>query len=269
MSQLYAQYCYWVLLCFVVSHTLVQLQRQLQWNVLSNGLVGVYSLKTHAFASIDVDKFYCRSCLPGKLYPSRFMKKSMLAIDFKCSNEFAPPHMDCVWENFQFCVHSVGIDVQVGVELLRVELKISVSWHWELASCVQVGLPNVGKSTLFNTLTKLSIPAMNFPFCTIEPNEARVYVPDERFDWLCQLFKPKSEVWNLTHSKLMLLTHIGMWYVMVQRNTSDSSTLCWLKYWQTLYPWVNCKCWLQIPSSEKDWACGWICCPISTSPVSP
>jgi ribosome-binding ATPase YchF (GTP1/OBG family) len=61
---------------------------------------------------------------------------------------------------------------------------------------LQVGLPNVGKSTLFNTLTKLSIPAMNFPFCTIEPNEARVYVPDERFDWLCKLFKPKSEVFN-------------------------------------------------------------------------
>lgn len=57
-----------------------------------------------------------------------------------------------------------------------------------------VGLPNVGKSTLFNTLTKLSIPAENFPFCTIEPNEARVNVPDERFDWLCNLYKPKSEV---------------------------------------------------------------------------
>ncbi|CAD5163479.1 unnamed protein product [Musa acuminata subsp. malaccensis] len=57
-----------------------------------------------------------------------------------------------------------------------------------------VGLPNVGKSTLFNTLTKLSIPAENFPFCTIEPNEARVNVPDERFDWLSQLYKPKSEV---------------------------------------------------------------------------
>eukprot|EP00271_Cylindrocystis_brebissonii_P001664 TRINITY_DN11944_c0_g2_i1.p1 TRINITY_DN11944_c0_g2~~TRINITY_DN11944_c0_g2_i1.p1 ORF type:complete len:392 (+),score=99.67 TRINITY_DN11944_c0_g2_i1:156-1331(+) len=57
-----------------------------------------------------------------------------------------------------------------------------------------VGLPNVGKSTLFNTLTKLSIPAENFPFCTINPNEARVNVPDERFDWLCSLFKPKSEV---------------------------------------------------------------------------
>jgi obg-like ATPase 1 len=47
-----------------------------------------------------------------------------------------------------------------------------------------VGLPNVGKSTLFNTLTKLSIPAENFPFCTIDPNNARVHVPDERFDWL-------------------------------------------------------------------------------------
>ncbi|KAL5731601.1 Obg-like ATPase 1 [Ranunculus cassubicifolius] len=57
-----------------------------------------------------------------------------------------------------------------------------------------VGLPNVGKSTLFNTLTKLSIPAENFPFCTIEPNEARVHIPDDRFDWLCQLYKPKSEV---------------------------------------------------------------------------
>lgn len=52
----------------------------------------------------------------------------------------------------------------------------------------------MGKSTLFNTLTKLSIPAENFPFCTINPNEARVNVPDDRFDWLVSLFKPKSEV---------------------------------------------------------------------------
>ncbi|GBG59216.1 hypothetical protein CBR_g32232 [Chara braunii] len=57
-----------------------------------------------------------------------------------------------------------------------------------------VGLPNVGKSTLFNTLTKLSIPAENFPFCTIEPHQARVNVPDDRFTWLCDLYKPKSEV---------------------------------------------------------------------------
>jgi len=57
-----------------------------------------------------------------------------------------------------------------------------------------VGLPNVGKSTLFNLLTKLSIPAANFPFCTIEPNEARVAVPDERFDKLCEMYKPASKV---------------------------------------------------------------------------
>ena len=92
-----------------------------------------------------------------------------------------------------------------------------------------MGLPNVGKSTLFNTLTKMGIPADNFPFCTIDPNnvrvhlsplrrrptlsclspcsqppltlipalrpaQARVNVPDERFNWLCDLYKPKSEV---------------------------------------------------------------------------
>ncbi|KAL6761534.1 P-loop containing nucleoside triphosphate hydrolase protein [Haematococcus lacustris] len=66
-----------------------------------------------------------------------------------------------------------------------------------------VGLPNVGKSTLFNTIAKLSIPAENFPFCTIEPNQARVNVPDERFKWLCDLYKPKSavsaylEIWDI------------------------------------------------------------------------
>jgi len=57
-----------------------------------------------------------------------------------------------------------------------------------------VGLPNVGKSTTFNLLSKQSVPAENFPFCTIDPHEARMNVPDERFMWLCNLFKPKSEV---------------------------------------------------------------------------
>jgi len=57
-----------------------------------------------------------------------------------------------------------------------------------------VGLPNVGKSTLFNILTKLSVPAENYPFCTIEPNEARVSIPDERYDWLVQFHKPASQV---------------------------------------------------------------------------
>jgi obg-like ATPase 1 len=57
-----------------------------------------------------------------------------------------------------------------------------------------VGLPNVGKSTLYNALTKLSVPAENYPFCTIDPNEARVPVPDRRFDWLVDVFKPASVV---------------------------------------------------------------------------
>jgi obg-like ATPase 1 len=57
-----------------------------------------------------------------------------------------------------------------------------------------VGIPNVGKSTLFNLLTKLSVPAENFPFCTIDPNEARVSVPDDRWSWLCEHWKPRSRV---------------------------------------------------------------------------
>jgi len=57
-----------------------------------------------------------------------------------------------------------------------------------------VGMPNVGKSTLFNILTKLTVPAENYPFCTIEPNEARVSVPDERYEWLIDHWKPASRV---------------------------------------------------------------------------
>ncbi|XP_055370897.1 obg-like ATPase 1 isoform X2 [Condylostylus longicornis] len=57
-----------------------------------------------------------------------------------------------------------------------------------------VGVPNVGKSTFFNVLTKSAAPAENFPFCTIDPNESRVPVPDERFDFLCEYHKPLSKV---------------------------------------------------------------------------
>lgn len=57
-----------------------------------------------------------------------------------------------------------------------------------------VGLPNVGKSTLFNVLTKSSVPAENYAFCTKDPNEARVAVPDTRFDYLCDKFKPPSKI---------------------------------------------------------------------------
>lgn len=57
-----------------------------------------------------------------------------------------------------------------------------------------VGLPNVGKSTFFNVLTKSAAAAENFPFCTIDPNESRVAVPDDRFDWLCEHYQPASRV---------------------------------------------------------------------------
>ncbi|GAA5806940.1 hypothetical protein MFLAVUS_000289 [Mucor flavus] len=54
-----------------------------------------------------------------------------------------------------------------------------------------VGLPNIGKSSLFNALTNSSVPAENYPFCTIDPSEARVEVPDERLDWLVKAYEPK------------------------------------------------------------------------------
>lgn len=57
-----------------------------------------------------------------------------------------------------------------------------------------VGLPNVGKSTFFNVLTKSQAAAENFPFCTIDPNEARVPIPDERHTTLCNHHKPASRV---------------------------------------------------------------------------
>ncbi|MGM9586391.1 MAG: redox-regulated ATPase YchF [Candidatus Limivicinus sp.] len=55
-----------------------------------------------------------------------------------------------------------------------------------------VGLPNVGKSTLFNAITNAGAASANFPFCTIEPNVGMVTVPDKRLDYLAELYQPKK-----------------------------------------------------------------------------
>ena len=55
-----------------------------------------------------------------------------------------------------------------------------------------VGLPNVGKSTLFNAITNAGAESANYPFCTIDPNVGVVAVPDSRLDWLSDFYKPKK-----------------------------------------------------------------------------
>ncbi len=55
-----------------------------------------------------------------------------------------------------------------------------------------VGLPNVGKSSLFNAITKAGAASENYPFCTIEPNVGMVSVPDQRLDYLAKIYDPEK-----------------------------------------------------------------------------
>ena len=61
-------------------------------------------------------------------------------------------------------------------------------------ACGIVGLPNVGKSTIFSALTKAPASAENYPFCTIDPNMGVVDLPDERLDFMASVFQPKKKI---------------------------------------------------------------------------
>jgi len=74
------------------------------------------------------------------------------------------------------------------------EVKIELGRPGNTLKMGIVGLPNVGKSSTFNLMSKLSVPAENIPFCTIDPNTAKVEIPDDRFKWLTEHWKPKSKV---------------------------------------------------------------------------
>jgi ribosome-binding ATPase YchF (GTP1/OBG family) len=79
----------------------------------------------------------------------------------------------------------LGTKVPINLKIKLSNLEIFMALY-----CGIVGLPNVGKSTLFNALTKAKIAAENYPFCTIDPNVGVVPVPDKRLDALAMIVNP-------------------------------------------------------------------------------
>ena len=73
-------------------------------------------------------------------------------------------------------------------------------------TCGIVGLPNAGKSTLFNLITKANAPAENYPFCTIDPNIGIVNVPDDNLKAIAQIIKPEK----ITSTTLKLFDIAGL-----------------------------------------------------------
>ena len=91
--------------------------------------------------------------------------------------------------------------------------------------CGIVGLPNVGKSTLFNCLSNAKAQSANFPFCTIEPNVGVITVPDERLNELAKLVNPATEAQAIDRAYRIGQTKPVVAYKMITKNTIEEKVL--------------------------------------------
>lgn len=92
-----------------------------------------------------------------------------------------------------FCLKNTRWDIKSILNNLRSDIMHLNRWslHTGTFRCLDPAAVFIfRKSTFFNVLTKSQAAAENFPFCTIDPNESRVPIPDERYDFLCQFHKP-------------------------------------------------------------------------------
>ena len=98
-----------------------------------------------------------------------------------------------------------------------------------------VGLPNVGKSTLFNAITNAGAESANYPFCTIDPNVGMVTVPDERLDKLAEIYQPKKttpaviefvDIAGLVKGASKGLSLIHIFWAMVWKFSAQACWVC-------------------------------------------